>query len=120
MAQRQVKGVDGVMARLLTTSGSPPDAPSDVPASQAPAAPTKTPARNQGKKPEARRGRPPGGSRDGEPVQREKVSLRLRSDLAAAYREWSWEERCQFSDLVDKAMESFLKTRKKARMPERE
>jgi hypothetical protein len=40
-----------------------------------------------------------------------------RADLAAAYRDWSWQERCQFSDLVDRAMESYLK---KARKPERE
>jgi hypothetical protein len=71
-------------------------------------------------KQKARRGRPPAGARPTEQVEREKVSLRLRADLAATYRDWSWDEHCQFSDLVDRAMEHYLKSRGKARKPEKE
>jgi hypothetical protein len=68
-------------------------------------------------KQKARLGRPPAGTAVAEPVEREKVSLRLRADLAATYRDWSWEEHCQFSDLVDRALEHYLKSRGKGRKP---
>jgi hypothetical protein len=137
MAQKQLKGVSGVLGNII--SPEPQEPPSqesapesqDVPREDAPdqqdegqaskpeasvkEKPSGPPERNG-----ARRGRPPKARRTSEPVEREKVSLRLRADLAAMYREWSWEERCQFSDLVDRAMEVYLKHREKARKPERE
>jgi hypothetical protein len=134
MASKQLRGVGGVLSNLL----SPPEAaassgreenqnidPGDAPGSTTkPLVTTEhkgaTTTPGQGEKRKARLGRPPAGSKAGEPVEREKVSLRLRADLAAAYRDWSWEEHCQFSDLVDRALESYLKGRRKARMPERE
>lgn len=80
---------------------------------------------SKGQKPleevKTRRGRPPKSESptSSEPVQREKVSLRLRADLAATYREWSWEQRCHFSDLVDRALEFYWESQK-ARKPEKE
>jgi hypothetical protein len=133
MASKQLRGVGGVLGNLLSqpeaaqmmereeTSNVPPDA-----APQKPEPPPDSKEREpvskpgQGVKRKARLGRPPTGSKASEPVEREKVSLRIRADLAAAYRDWSWEEHCQFSDLVDRALESYLKSRRKARMPERE
>lgn len=150
MAAKQLKGVGGVLGNLLTpeeaappsppqesqsepqvtkstqeTAPVPVQGPTPVPTQAPPKAaaqdlPQPAPKPAKGTKTEARRGRPLAGSRTSEPVEREKVSLRLRSDLAAAYRDWSWEERCQFSDLVDRALESYLKNRQKARKPERE
>jgi len=146
MAEKLVKGlggVGGVLSKLLSepepvqnAPATPPrerpqeaeEAPrvrmTEPPEEQPPPSPSKTPAvvkeASPRKKAEARRGRPPAGARTSEPVEREKVSLRLRADLAAAYRDWSWEERCQFSDLVDRALESYLKSRRKARKPETE
>jgi hypothetical protein len=100
---------------------SPPAAAAEAPQSPE-AAPERKPASKPARdtKRKARLGRPPASGKAAEPVEREKVSLRLRADLAAAYRDWSWEEHCQLSDLVDRAMESYLKARRKARMPERE
>ena len=72
------------------------------------------------KKKEARRGRPLGKKVPVAPVEREKVSLRLRADLTAIYRDWSWKEQCQFSDLVDRALEFYWKSRGNARKPEKE
>jgi hypothetical protein len=34
---------------------------------------------------------------------REKVTLRIPSDLIAEYQDWSWEARCQLSELVTRA-----------------
>ncbi len=133
MASKQLGGVGGVLSNLLSQPEaaalperevSPSVAPSEAPRSPepAPAAKEQGPVIKLGQveKRKARLGRPPAGSKTNEPVEREKVSLRIRADLAAAYREWSWEEHCQFSDLVDRAMEFYLKGRRKARMPERE
>ena len=63
---------------------------------------------------QAKRGRPPSSSRAAEPVEREKVTLRLRADLVALYRDWSWDERCQFSDLVDRAMADYSRRHEKS------
>ncbi len=143
MAEKRVRplgGVGGVLSGLLSgpeaapqTTVTPPretmqedqDVPVvqpvelETPESQEPrkAPATKT---GTGEKQKARRGRPPAGTRPSESVEREKVSLRLRADLAATYRDWSWDEHCQFSDLVDRAMEHYLKSRGKARKPEKE
>ncbi len=132
MAEQQVKkGISGVLAGLVTPQSMPaPPASSEPhpvreeePLTTVPAPPVQEtqeviPKKQvPDEKTKARRGRPLAGSRTSEPVEREKVSLRLRSDLAAAYRDWSWEERCQFSDLVDRALESYLKNRQKARKP---
>jgi hypothetical protein len=132
MAAKQLRGVGGVLGNLLTPpepASSPvhiesPPAATAVP--QSPELPEAAPEPKPASKPardtkrKARLGRPPASSKAAEPVEREKVSLRIRADLAAAYRDWSWEEHCQFSDLVDRALQSYLKGRRNARMPERE
>ena len=140
MAQKQLRGVSGVLGNLISEPEAPqppppqekPQETQEVPQEQGrehpeeerPAEPRESPAAVKEARPRkkegARRGRPPAGTRTSEPVEREKVSLRLRADLAATYRDWSWEEHCQFSDLVDRAMEFYLKHRGKARKPERE
>ena len=51
----------------------------------------------------ARRGRPPGPP--SVPTEaRQKITLRLPTDLIAAYRDWSWEARSQLSYLVERAL----------------
>lgn len=107
---KELKGVSGVLGNLVSRE----DGGQLTKSEEAP---------GQGVTPKAsaaRRGRPPRSQKPSAPVAREKVSLRLRADLAAIYRDWSWEERCQFSDLVDRAMEFYLKHRSKARKPEAE
>jgi hypothetical protein len=57
----------------------------------------------------------PAGSRRGRPlgkaispgVPKEKVTLRLTTDLIATYRDWSWEARCQLSYLVEQALAEY-------------
>jgi len=48
-----------------------------------------------------RRGRPPGKA--AVVGLKEKVTLRLTGSLMAFYREWTWEARCQLSQLVEQA-----------------
>ena len=61
----------------------------------------------------------PAGSRRGRPlgkvvspgVPKEKVTLRLTTDLIATYRDWSWEARCQLSHLVERALADYWRSR---------
>lgn len=128
MAQ-QLKGVSGVLGNIISPAPEPQQSPSPesresqdvsrgVPDQQKGEGEEKAsrPPKRSGA---ARRGRPPKPPRTPEPIEREKVSLRLRADLAATYRDWSWEERCQFSELVDRAMEFYLRHREKGRKPEK-
>jgi uncharacterized protein (DUF4415 family) len=59
---------------------------------------------------QARRGRPP-GQKAGEAADKEKVTLRLSKELMDEYREWSWDERCQLGELVERALTQYRKHR---------
>jgi hypothetical protein len=54
----------------------------------------------------ARLGRPP-DNRSGTMVPKQKVTLRVPSDLIDQYRDWSWEARCQLGELVERALFSY-------------
>ena len=45
-------------------------------------------------------------------MRKEKLTVRIDADLAAAYRDWSWDARCNLGELVSQAMRSHLKTRR--------
>ena len=53
----------------------------------------------------ARRGRPLG--RTVAATAKEKVTVRIATDLIATYREWSWEARSQLSHLVEQALTDY-------------
>jgi hypothetical protein len=56
----------------------------------------------------SRRGRPLGKATSSA-LPKEKVTLWLSSPLVASYRDWSWEARCQFSHLVERAMTDYCR-----------
>ena len=71
-----------------------------------------TPKRKEGRgeaeRPKARRGRPPGTAKARQgPVERKKVTLRIKSSLIDEYIEWSWTKRCQLGQLIEEALESY-------------
>jgi len=53
----------------------------------------------------ARRGRPPGKATAA--VLREKVTVRIATELIATYRDWSWQARSQLSHLVEQALKDY-------------
>jgi uncharacterized protein (DUF4415 family) len=65
------------------------------------------------------------GSRRGRPlgkavspgVPKEKVTLRLTTDLIATYRDWSWEARCQLSYLVEQALAEYRQSYCRRQLP---
>jgi hypothetical protein len=50
----------------------------------------------------SRRGRPPGSRQASTP--KEKVTVWIKSSLIGSYRDWTWQERCQLSHLVERAL----------------
>ena len=113
MAKTQVGGISGVLGELISPASTPAEAPprKQPPVSPQEADPTgtpRTPAAPHTQR--ARLGRPPGSdSRHKGP--KEKVTLRIPSELIAEYRDWSWESRCQISELVERALAAYRESR---------
>jgi hypothetical protein len=121
VVKKPLKGVGGVLGNLISPEPEA-DATTEPPALTAPALPAiepvqaeeslrgETPRRTGLARPQARRGRPP-GKRVGEAVDKEKVTLRLSKELMDEYREWSWEDRCQLGELVERALSQYRRHR---------
>ena len=117
------RGVSGVLGGLI--GNQPPKPPQELareltvvveerapePEEQKPslaATPQRRETRGRTDRPKARRGRPPGTGRAGEgPVERKKVTLRIKSSLIDEYIEWSWSKRCQLGQLIEEALEFY-------------
>ena len=108
MSKAQVRGISGLLDSIL----SPP--------SQAKPAAVAREANHQSEGAEfnppkavenlplaasVRRGRPPGRSRL--KVIKEKLTVRIESGLIGTYRDWTWQSRCQLSDLVELALADY-------------
>lgn len=66
----------------------------------------------------ARRGRPLGKSTAaGQP--KSKVTLWLNQSLVNSYRDWSWEVRCQFSHLAERALADYCRRERTSHSAER-
>lgn len=125
---KNLKGVGGVLGNLLSSEravsaipdtsamAAPAEAitedaePASVEQSAIPAAREK-PRPPAQRKIQSRRGRPP-GKKTGEAADKEKVTLRLNKELMDEYRDWSWEERCQLGELVERALSQFKNRRR--------
>ena len=113
MTKNPVSGISGVLSGLISTA----------PASSVPAGAVPAPLASAGPMPEskevanpaaprkfARRGRPPGRA-TASAKRREKVTLRIDASLVDDYRDWSWAQRCQLGELVERALSSYRKSR---------
>lgn len=60
-----------------------------------------------------RQGRPP--RKQSADAAKEKITVRITSSLIAEYREWTWEARCQLSQLVERAMTHYRERRSEPR-----
>lgn len=113
MAQKTIGGISGVLGELISPTPTSQVSPQNEQPSVAnrepePAGiPEPTPPRPC----RARLGRPPGNT-DRHTGPKEKVTLRIPRDLIADYRDWSWEARCQLSELVERALASYRQSRR--------
>ena len=118
MARKPLKGVGGVLGSLISpeadvTSPEPPPEPTQTEPLHRPeaTAPGGKPRTHTQPRPQARRGRPP-GKKAGEGGDKEKVTLRLNKELMDEYRDWSWDERCQLGELVERALNQYRQRRR--------
>lgn len=100
-----ITGIGGVLGGLI----SEPSATAKLIEPTRPISPEKPPKRPH-KRNMARTGRPPGKGTSS-PRRKEKLTVRIDADLAAAYRDWSWDARCNLGELVSQAMRNYLKSR---------
>ena len=103
-----ISGIGGVLGELISD-----DLPAPESTEQAKSVPPNSPPQRPPTQPHARAGRPPGkGSCASTP--KEKLTVRIDADLAAAYRDWSWDARCNLGELVSQAMRNHLKNRRES------
>ena len=105
MAGKTLSGISGVLGELISPVQPPTELPQPsqlaIERREAQSAGTPQPIPSR-----ARLGRPPAkGTRYRGP--KEKVTLRIPSNLIAEYRDWSWEARCQLSELVERALVNY-------------
>ena len=109
MAKKPVSGVSGVLGELISPEPAVKETAREKNECTAirDTKPTGRPKAPTASRPQrARLGRPPGNSsRDAGP--KEKVTLRIPTDLIAEYRDWSWDARCQLSELVERALAAY-------------
>ena len=108
MASKTISGISGVLGELISPAPPPTESrqssqlaiEKQETKSAGTAQPIPPPPRR------ARLGRPPAKTtRHRGP--KEKVTLRIPSNLIAEYRDWSWEARCQLSELVERALAAY-------------
>lgn len=117
MSKQLLGGIHNVLDGLLSAAEPQPvqsDAKSPklvekphVKIAKTPAAKTPPPAKIS----TARRGRPLGKATMAEP--KTKVTLWLSQSLVDSYRDWSWEARCQFSHLVERALVGYQESQRR-------
>jgi len=112
MASKTIGGISGVLGDLISLAPTPAASSRLEPPQQSgrkagppgnPSSPTAPPHGC------ARLGRPPLSGRQ-TTVPKQKVTLRVPSNLIDEYRDWSWEARCQLSELVGQAMITYHKS----------
>jgi uncharacterized protein (DUF4415 family) len=114
MAQKTIGGISGVLGELI----SPTPTSLASPRKERPSVPSREPEPTGIQEPtpprprRARLGRPPGNTTR-HLGAKEKVTLRISSDLIAEYRDWSWEARCQLSELVERALAAYRESRRR-------
>jgi hypothetical protein len=112
-------GVIGILDRILTPENTP--APSNAPipgvasgSETAPVVDTGATASRPNTGIPVWRGRPP--SKPGAAAAvKQKLTVRVDSELADSYRDWSWECRLQLSPLIERALKEYLRVRKDCR-----
>jgi hypothetical protein len=107
VAEKDITGVAGVLRGLIDVPSAAEcqSARNDHPQREADDRIVNKPGKDRSIR--ARLGRPPGRTAGASPP-REKLTIRVSADLATAYRDWSWEARCQLGELVESAMHSYL------------
>ena len=114
MASKTISGISGVLEELISPAPPPTESSqfSQLPIGRQEAKSAGTAQPTPPRPRRARLGRPPGKTtRHRGP--KAKVTLRIPSNLIAEYRDWSWEARCQLSELVERALAAYGESRRR-------
>jgi hypothetical protein len=121
MNSKRLAGIDDVLSHLISTPTEGPSKHSKSTYGEGESVPSKpsnpkrkdartekTPKKtheidNSQHIQKARLGRPP-AAKNAPHAPKEKLTVRIPRELAAEYRDWSWEARCSLSSLVERAM----------------
>jgi hypothetical protein len=105
-----IAGIGGVLGDLITRAPISEDPPQGAAGAEpGPPPDSATPAMidaYSNTRPCTRLGRPPGRGALGT-APKDKVTVRIATKLIAEYRDWSWEQRCQLGELVERALASY-------------
>ncbi len=106
MSKSQGRGISGLLDQILSTGGyGPGNLPEN---SSSPVGLHDQPGGRAARhvpRGVARRGRPPGKAVT--VVPKEKLTVRIATELVATYRDWSWQARSQLSHLVEQALKDY-------------
>jgi len=107
-----IRGITGLLDGILSPVSQVPTTPQRAirPRNIAPTRRTPS-ASTQASSVTVRRGRPPGKTTV--VCLKEKVTLRSTGSLIAFYRDWTWEARCQLSQLVERALADYRQSRRR-------
>lgn len=112
MAGKTIGGISGVLGELISpATHEEPIRSVPLPIGSQEAKSVSPEASTSVRPCRARLGRPVGKVTRHQ-CPKEKVTLRIPSSLIAEYRDWSWEARCQLSELVERALAAYRKVRR--------
>jgi hypothetical protein len=113
VAHKNLGGITGVLGELISPAAmahATPPPPAALPTFMPKAHRSEKQSKCKPITIRSRLGRPP-GRRAGVEKPKEKITVRIDAELIAAYRDWSWEARCQVGELVERALRQFLSRR---------
>jgi len=106
MASKTIGGISGVLGKLISSAPAPAGSSGhqqahppvrEIGLPRTPCPLTASQCRS------TRLGRPPNGGRQ-KMVPKQKVTIRVSTELIDEYRHWSWKAKCQLGELVERAL----------------
>ena len=103
---KKIVGIQGILGTYVTSQDNAQIVPEANQGTQPPDLGASRPKSQRVSHKRASLGRPPGKA-EGTSPRREKTTLRIEAELMSNYRDWSWEERCQLGELVERALADY-------------
>jgi len=103
---KKIAGIQGILGTYVTSQNDAQVAPEANQGTQSPDLDESRPKSQSVSHKRARLGRPPGKTKGTSP-RKEKATLRIEAELMSDYRDWSWDQRCQLGELVERALAEY-------------
>ena len=103
---KKLAGIQGILGTYVTSPDHAQSVSDAKQGAQSPDPDERRPEKQRASRKPARLGRPSGKAK-GISSRKEKATLRIEAELMADYRDWSWEERCQLGELVERALADY-------------